>query len=82
LPAAELFCRLVRYGFGGLPCPEAWRHQFQVYGTLAASVAGGVLRAPRGLGRMRASLAQLEDSIDRWLNERHAVPVCSANGRS
>jgi hypothetical protein len=67
LPETELFCRLVHYGFGGLPCPEAWRHQFEVYGRLAAGTRGATLAAPEGLGRMRAALGGLEEVLDAWL---------------
>jgi hypothetical protein len=81
LPVTDFFCRLVRYGFGGLPCPEAWQYQFQVYATLAARVAGAVLQVPGGLGRMRARLAQLEDHLDRWLNERPGDLVGCASGQ-
>jgi hypothetical protein len=66
LPEREVFCRLVRYGFGGLPCPGAWKYQFESYATLSAGVKGAALAAPDGLHRMRKALSQLERSLQAW----------------
>ncbi|HEX5269107.1 MAG TPA: hypothetical protein VFW33_01405 [Gemmataceae bacterium] len=67
LSGAEAFCGLVKYGFGGLPCPAAWRRQFEVYGALAARTTAVRLAAPEGLAPAEAALGQLEGLIDRWL---------------
>ena len=48
LSGAEAFCGLVKYGFGGLPCPAAWRSQFEVYGSLAERTTAVGLAAPEG----------------------------------
>lgn len=64
-PAA--FTRLVDVGFGGLPTPRAWKHQFDAYTSLAARVPAGVLRAPEGLEPMRRSLSGLETSLGQWI---------------
>jgi hypothetical protein len=67
LSATETFCGLVKYGFGGLPCPAAWKSQFEVYGTLAERTTALRLAAPEGLLAMEAALDQLEGLIDQWL---------------
>jgi hypothetical protein len=67
LSPIDAFCSLVKYGFGGLPCPTAWRSQFEVYGALVARTNAVVLDAPEGLAPMRAALSQLEGLIDQWL---------------
>jgi hypothetical protein len=66
LPGREVFCWLVHYGFGGLPCPGAWKHQFEAYATLAGGTKGAALAAPDGLDRMREALGQLEGSLQAW----------------
>jgi hypothetical protein len=67
LSGTETFCGLVKYGFGGLPCPTAWKSQFEVYGALAERTTAVRLATPEGLASMEAALDQLEGLIDRWL---------------
>jgi hypothetical protein len=74
LSGTDAFCELVKYGFGGLPCPAAWRRQFEVYGALAARTTAVALAAPEGLVPMGAALGQLEGLIDRWLAAAGRVP--------
>jgi hypothetical protein len=69
LTSGECFHRLVKYGFGGLPTPEAWEHQFRIYGALAGRLQAGVLQTPDGLDLLTAQLPHLEDCISRWLSD-------------
>jgi hypothetical protein len=74
LKSGECFHRLVKYGFGGLPTPAAWEHQFRVYGVLAANLKVGVLQTPDGLEHLTAKLPQLEASLSLWLSVSDADP--------
>ncbi len=73
LSGGDHFRRLVQYGFGGLPMPAAWAHQFQVYAALAGRVPGAILQVPEGLDELRSALPQLEDDLSQWLNDRTIV---------
>jgi hypothetical protein len=67
LASGECFHRLVKFGFGGLPTPAAWEHQFRVYGSLAGKVKGGILQTPDGLDLLTAQLPHLEVRLSQWL---------------
>jgi hypothetical protein len=69
LASGECFHRLVKYGFGGLPTPAAWEHQFRVYGALAGKLKAGVLQTPDGLDHLTAQLPLLEVRLSQWLAE-------------
>jgi hypothetical protein len=69
LTSGDCFHRLVKYGFGGLPTPEAWEHQFRIYGALAAGLHAGVLQSPDGLDLLTAQLPHLENCLSEWLSD-------------
>jgi hypothetical protein len=69
LTSGEGFHRLVKYGFGGLPTPGAWQHQFRVYGALASRLQAAVLQTPDGLDLLTAQLPHLEDCLSQWLSD-------------
>jgi hypothetical protein len=69
LASGECFHRLVKYGFGGLPTPAAWEHQFRVYGVLARQVKAGLLQPPNGLELLAEQLPRLEVSLSQWLSD-------------
>jgi hypothetical protein len=69
LTSGDCFHRLVKYGFGGLPTPEAWEHQFRIYGALAGRLQGGGLQTPDGVDHLTAQLPHLEDCIRQWLSD-------------
>jgi hypothetical protein len=73
LRSGECFHRLVKYGFGGLPTPAAWEHQFRIYGALAARLKAGVLQTPNGLELLTAQLPQLEVTLSQWLSDSDAT---------
>jgi hypothetical protein len=75
LSGGDHFRRLVQYGFGGLPMPAAWAHQFQVYAALAGRVPAAILQVPEGLDELRSALPQLEDNLCRWLNGSSLVRI-------
>ncbi len=72
LEPGKCFHRLVKYGFGGLPTPAAWEHQFRIYGALAAKLKAGILQTPDGLDILTAKLPQLENCLNRWLSDSDA----------
>ena len=69
LASGECFHRLVKYGFGGLPTPAAWEHQFRVYGVLASRMKAGLLQTPNGLELLAEQLPHLEVSLSQWLSD-------------
>ncbi|HEV2949736.1 MAG TPA: hypothetical protein VGX70_20335 [Gemmataceae bacterium] len=69
LASGECFHRLVKYGFGGLPTPAAWEHQFRVYGVLAGRLKAAVLQPPNGLELLVNQLPHLEVSLSQWLSD-------------
>jgi len=69
LASGECFHRLVKYGFGGLPTPAAWEHQFRVYGVLASRMRACLLQSPNGLELLSAQLPHLEISLSQWLSD-------------
>jgi hypothetical protein len=69
LTSGDCFHRLVKYGFGGVPTPEAWEHQFRIYGRLSSRLQVGVLQCPNGLEPLTAQLPHLEDCLSRWLSD-------------
>jgi hypothetical protein len=69
LASGECFHRLVKYGFGGLPTPAAWEHQFRVYGVLACRLKAAVLQPPNGLELLVNQLPRLEVSLSQWLSD-------------
>ncbi len=73
--SGECFHRLVKYGFGGLPTPAAWEHQFRVYGALAGRLRAGVLQIPNGLELLTAQLPHLEVSLTQWLSDAETILV-------
>lgn len=73
LASGECFHRLVKYGFGGLPTPAAWEHQFRVYGALASRLKAGVLQTPNGLELLTAQLPHLEVELSQWLSDSDAT---------
>ena len=73
LTSGECFHRLVKYGFGGLPTPAAWEHQFRVYGALAGKLKAGVLQTPDGLNLLTAQLPHLEVCISQWLTDCDSI---------
>jgi len=73
LASGECFHRLVKYGFGGLPTPAAWEHQFRVYGVLAGRLKAGVLQPPKGLELLTDQLPRLEVSLSQCLSNFEAA---------
>jgi hypothetical protein len=69
LESGKCFHRLVKYGFGGLPTPAAWEHQFRVYGALAAKLKASLLQTPEGMEQLTANLSQLENTLTQWLSD-------------
>jgi hypothetical protein len=69
LPSGDCFHRLVKYGFSSLPTPEAWEHQFRIYGGLASRLQAGVLQCPNGLEPLTSQLPHLENCISQWLSD-------------
>ena len=60
LTGHAVFQALVEEGFGGSPHPQAWKHQFLVYGALTSNMRAYVARAPEGIEPMREALDDLD----------------------
>lgn len=60
---ATAFQQLVLHGFGGLPAPAAWEHQFQAYASLAERAAAAEMQAPGGLDFLKGALEGFEKQL-------------------